>query len=184
MQQAAAGAFAPGVMPAAFMGQTMADAYDMNRAAKKDKGDSNPPPMPRPPIRTYNPDPYGGGNTGEGLYFQYQRPPAPEGYQPQYPYYYAGGGLMGLRRMQEGGEVEAEADEIMMANGMNEKDVIVKAIEAIKGMSEQPEIDLALFVQKYGEEALRDLVGRVQSGELDDTVDRFENGDKGMVRGP
>ena len=283
MKQAAAGAFAPGVMPAAFMGQTMADAYDMNRAAKKDEGDSSPPPMPRPPIRTYNPDPYGGGNTGEGLYFQYQRPPAPEGYQPQYPYYYADGGLMslkdlnkdtlisllqlalpsgggassaaldaaegeqsdimrelggvaqnigsytlppyllkgmgydraadimgypfddegnfvgpsvkrpkkkydgglmGLRRMQEGGEVEAEADEIMMANGMNEKDVIVKAIEAIKGISEQPEIDLALFVQKYGEEALRDLVGRVQSGELDDTVARFENGDKGMVRGP
>jgi hypothetical protein len=82
----------------------------------------------------------------------------------------------------EGGEVEA--DQMMAQNGMNEKDVIVSAIEAIKGMSEQPEIVLALFVQKYGEDALRDLVGRVQSGELDDTVDRFESGDKGMVRGP
>ena len=184
MRQAAAGAFAPGVMPAAFMGQTMADAYEMNRAAKKDEGDSNPPPMPRPPIRTYNPDPYGGGNTGEGLYFQYQRPPAPEGYQPQYPYYYAHGGLMGLHRMQEGGEVEAEADEIMMANGMNEKDLIVEAIKVVKGMSEQPATILGMFLRKYGEEALRDLVERVQSGELDDTVDRFENGDKGMVRGP
>ena len=290
LQGAAAGAMLPGTLSGAMMGQTMSDAYAMNRAAKKDEGDSNPPPMPRPPIRTYNPDPYGSGNTGEGLYFQYQRPPAPEGYQPQYPYYYADGGLVDLGEQQrmlrdtpmqamgghpmfsnlgqqlagavtshygqkvppfikkieqdaraefgddifvqqatqiptlggnkgaqvtnptqidqrkmnlynllgqqnspfrdtivemaEGGEVEAEADEIMMANGMNEKDVIVKAIEAIKGMSEQPEIDLALFVQKYGEEALRDLVGRVQSGELDDTVARFENGDKGMVRGP
>jgi hypothetical protein len=82
----------------------------------------------------------------------------------------------------EGGEMEA--DQMMAQNGMNEKDVIVSAIEAIKGMSEQPEIVLALFVQKYGEDALRDLVGRVQSGELDDTVDRFESGDKGMVRGP
>jgi hypothetical protein len=288
MKRAAAGAFAPGVMPAAFMGQTMADAYEMDRAAKKDEDDSNPPPMPRPPIRTYNPNPYGGGNTGEGLYFQYQRPPAPEGYQPQYPYYYAEGGLVDLGEQQrmlrdtpmqamgghpmfsnlgrqlagavtshygqkvppfikkieqdarsefgddifvqqatqvptlggnkgaqvtnptqidqrkinlydllgrqnspfrdtvvemaKGGEVEV--DDMIEANGMNEKDVIVKAIEAIKGMSEQPEIDLALFVQKYGEEALRDLVGRVQSGELDDTVARFENGDKGMVRGP
>jgi len=82
----------------------------------------------------------------------------------------------------DGGEVEA--DQMMAQSGMNEKDVIVSAIEAIKGMSEQPEIALALFVQKYGEDALRDLVGRVQSGELDDTVDRFESGDKGMVRGP
>jgi hypothetical protein len=73
---------------------------------------------------------------------------------------------------------------MMESNGMNEKDVIVEAIEAIKGMSEQPEIALAMFVQKYGEDALRDLVGRVQSGELDDTVARFEEGEKGMVRGP
>jgi hypothetical protein len=92
------------------------------------------------------------------------------------------GRLGGIAAFREGGEVEA--DQMMAQNGMNEKDVIVSAIEAIKGMSEQPEIVLALFVQKYGEDALRDLVGRVQSGELDDTVDRFESGDKGMVRGP
>jgi hypothetical protein len=182
LQGAAAGAMLPGTLSGAMMGQTMSDAYAMNRSAQGDD-DSNPPPMPRPPIRTYSSDPYAGGG-GEGLYFQYQRPPMPVDYQPQYPYYYAGGGLMDLQYMQEGGEVEMEADEIMMANGMNEKDVIVQAIEAIKGMSEQPEIDLALFVQKYGEDALRDLVGRVQSGELDDTVARFEEGEKGMVRGP
>mgnify|MGYP001485821649 CR=1 FL=1 len=41
MQQAAAGAFAPGVMPAAFIGQTMSDAYAMNRAAKKDDDDDS-----------------------------------------------------------------------------------------------------------------------------------------------
>ena len=288
MQQAAAGAFAPGVMPAALIGQTMSDAYAMNRAAKKDDDDdSNPPPMPRPPIRTYNPDPYG-SDGGEGLYFQYQRPPAPEGYTPQYPYMYADGGILdlfnkkqtslsmgghpifsGLGRqlqgavsqhygnkvepfikrveqdarsefgdeifvaqtemptqpnlpempitglptqlptlsggkgagnqpfktpiremfqetqvngMAEGGEVEADA--IMEEAGMNEKDVIVDAIEAVKGMSEQPEIALAMFVQKYGEEALRDLVGRVQSGEFDETVERFAGGEQGMVEGP
>jgi hypothetical protein len=175
LQGAAAGAMLPGTLSGAMMGQTMSDAYAMNRSAQGDD-DSNPPPMPRPPIRTYSSDPYAGGG-GEGLYFQYQRPPMPVDYQPQYPYYYAGGGLMDLQYMQEGGEVEMEADEIMMANGMNEKDVIVQAIEAIKGMSEQPEIDLALFVQKYGD-------GRVQSGELDDTVARFEEGEKGMVRGP
>ena len=183
MQQAAAGAMAPGVLPAAFLGQTMTDAQMMqeeykNRAAE----DSDTrPPMPRPMQVTQSADPFASGG-GEGLYFQYTRPPAPAGYVPQYPYYYADGGLMGLRRMQEGGE--AEVDEVMEENGMNEKDVIVEAIEAIKGMSEQPEIALAMFVQKYGEDALRDLVGRVQSGELDDTVARFEEGEKGMVRGP
>ena len=183
MQQAAAGAMAPGVLPAAFLGQTMTDAQMMqeeykNRAAEDS---DTKPPMPRPMQVTQSADPFASGG-GEGLYFQYTRPPAPPGYTPQYPYYYADGGLMGLRRMQEGGE--AEVDMVMEENGMNEKDVIVEAIEAIKGMSEQPEIALAMFVQKYGEDALRDLVGRVQSGELDDTVARFEEGEKGMVRGP
>ena len=179
-------AFAAGsaaFMPA-YIGQTMTDYQMMqeeykNRAAEDD--DDTKPPMPRPMQVSYNPDPFASGG-GEGLYFQYTRPPAPQGYTPQYPYYYADGGLMGLRRMQEGGE--AEVDMVMEENSMNEKDVIVEAIEAIKGMSEQPEIALAMFVQKYGEDALRDLVGRVQSGELDDTVARFEEGEKGMVRGP
>jgi len=169
-----------GFMPG-MIGQTMTDAQLMqqeyeNRAAKKD--DDSTVPMPNPMRRTYNPNPYAGGG-GEGTYFQYARPPRADGSQVQAPYYYADGGIMSL---QEGGEMEA--DQVMAQNGMNEKDVIVSAIEAIKGMSEQPEIVLALFVQKYGEDALRDLVGRVQSGELDDTVDRFESGDKGMVRGP
>ena len=180
---------AVGLGQAAFMpamiGQTMTDYQMMqqeykNRAAEDDD-DSSRPPMPRPMQVTQSADPFASGGS-EGLYFQYQRPPAPPGYTPQYPYYYAGGGLMGLRRMQEGGE--AEVDEVMEENGMNEKDVIVEAIKAVKGMSEQPEIVLAMFVQKYGEDALRDLVGRVQSGEFDETVERFASGEKGMVNGP
>jgi len=180
MQQAAAGAFAPGVMPAAFLGQTMTDAQMMqkqyeNRAAEDE---DTRPPMPRPMRVTQSADPFASGG-GEGIYFQYQRPPPPPGYTPQYPYYYADGGIMALA---EGGE--AEVDEVMEESGMNEKDVIAEAIKAVKGMSEQPEIVLAMFVQKYGEEALRDLVGRVQSGEFDETVERFASGEKGMVNGP
>jgi len=181
LQNAAAGAMQPGLLSGAYMGQVYSDASQMQDQMKNKKRDENPPPMPNPMIRTYNPDAEADG-TGEANYFSYQRPPRPEDYEPKYPYYYADGGLMGLRYMQEGGE--AEIDEMMESNGMNEKDVIVEAIEAIKGMSEQPEIALAMFVQKYGEDALRDLVGRVQSGELDDTVARFEEGEKGMVRGP
>ena len=76
----------------------------------------------------------------------------------------------------EGGEVEAPED-------MNEKDVIVEAVKAIKGLSDAPEIALGIFLDKYGQEALEDLVEKVQSGVLDDTIDRFANGDKGMVEG-
>lgn len=74
----------------------------------------------------------------------------------------------------EGGEVKKP----------NEKTEIVDAISAIKGQHPQPEIALGKFVAKYGEEALRDLVDSVQSGEFDDTRERFENGENGMVRGP
>ncbi len=189
MQQAAAGAFAPGVFQAGMIGQTMSDMSMAQRQAsdaerkKKEKEEAGKPPMPRPMRATYNPDPFASGG-GEGLYFQYQRPPAPPGYTPQYPYYYSGGGILGLRRMQEGGDVEVDVEDEMASNGMNEKDVIIEAIRAIKGTSDRPEIVLGMFVQKYGEDALRDLVDRVQSGELDDTVERFAEGEKGIVRGP
>ena len=66
----------------------------------------------------------------------------------------------------------------------NEKTEIVEAIAAIKGQHPQPEVALGKFVSKYGEDALRDLVDSVQSGEFDDTRERFANGENGMVRGP
>lgn len=187
---AAAAASLPGVMPAAFIGNTMSDAFAAEReardaaAAREAESEASKPPMPRPMRVTQSAMPYAGG--GEGLYFQYTRPPAPAGYTPQYPYYYAGGGLLGIRRMQEGGgmEMEIEVEDQMEANGMNEKDVIVEAIRAIKGASAQPEMALGMFVQKYGEDALRNLVDRVQSGEFDDTMARFESGESGEVRGP
>ena len=187
MQQAAAGAMAPGVVPAAFIGQSLTDVAVQNRAARdaarrrEEEAEAGRPPMPRPMRVTYSPDPYASGG-GEGLYFQYQRPPAPPGYTPQYPYYYAGGGILGVRRMQEGGDMDVDSQ--MAASGMNEKDVIMEAIKAIRGVSQQPEIALGMFVQKYGEDALRDLVTRVESGEFDDTVERFAAGENGMVRGP
>ena len=78
--------------------------------------------------------------------------------------------------MAEGGEVES----------MNEKDIILESIKAIKGMKEDAEAQevLGVFLATYGEEALRDLVSSVQSGEFDETVERFKNGENGIVRGP
>ena len=169
-------AFTPALLGQSMTSAQLAQQEAEDRAKKKEES-KNPVPMLNPLITTQNKDPFASGG-GEGMYFQYGRNPRPME-SIQYPYYYADGGIMAFR---EGGETEA--DQMMAQSGMNEKDVIVGAVEAIKGMSEQPEIVLALFVQKYGEEALRDLVGRVQSGELDDTVARFEEGDKGIVRGP
>ena len=43
---------------------------------------------------------------------------------------------------------------------------------------------LGQFLANYGEEALKNLVEAVQSGELDDTIERFANGEAGEVNGP
>ena len=170
-------AFIPGMI-----GQTMTDMQMMQQGYKNRAADDEDietrPPLPNPMIRTFNPNPYAGG-FGEANYFNYTRMPRPDGSTPQYPYTYAGGGIMALA---EGGE--AEADAMMEEAGMNEKDLIMNAIGAIKGMSEQPEMDLAMFVQKFGEDALLDLVDRVQSGEFDETVERFAAGKQGRVKGP
>ena len=95
----------------------------------------------------------------------------------------ADGGILALA---EGGEAEADADAMMEEAGINEKDVIMNAILAIKEMiiEEEAEVALAMFVMKYGEEALRNLVDKVQSGEFDETVERFAAGEQGMVEGP
>ena len=174
---AAQQAFTPGLI-----GQSMTDMQLMQQANERREAEREAnkvsAPMPNPMRRTFNPNPFEGG-FGEANYFDYVRPARADGSIPQYPYYYADGGILALA---EGGE--AEADAMIEAAGMNEKDVIVEAIEAVKGISEQPEIALAMFVQKYGEEALRDLVEKVQSGEFDDTLARFAAGEKGMVKGP
>ena len=172
-------AFMPGMI-----GQTMTDMQLMqegykNRAAEEEANKVSAP-MPNPMIRTLNPNPYAGG-FGEANYFNYQRPPRPDGSTPQYPYTYADGGIVALA---EGGE--ASADAMIEEAGMNEKDLIAEAILAIKGMKNEEEAKLILgtFYAKYGREQYLELVESVQSGEYDDTVDRFAAGEKGMVKGP
>lgn len=63
------------------------------------------------------------------------------------------GGIASLN-YQEGGMVP------------NDKELISNAVDAIEGKSQSPEIALGAFVARYGEEALRDLVDRVQRGEF------------------
>ena len=65
---------------------------------------------------------------------------------------------MGFKAMQEGGAVEGD---------MEANKIIDDAVNAIKGLSDSPEIALGIFVAKYGEEALEDLIERVNDGEFD-----------------
>ena len=48
-----------------------------------------------------------------------------------------------------------------------------------------PTLDMTFDIHADdGEEALKNLVEAVQSGELDDTIERFANGEAGEVNGP
>jgi len=81
----------------------------------------------------------------------------------------------GLAAFAEGGDV-AEAAEMP-----NEKEVIVNAVNAVKGNipEDQAAIVLAQFVQEYGEEALKELVEDVRKGEYDNVGGKAD----GMVDG-
>lgn len=76
----------------------------------------------------------------------------------------------------EGGPIDAA----MAAQGGNEKDLISQAISAIKGQVEDPRPVLAAFVAKYGEDALRNLVDKVEGGDVAATAEASQ----GQLRGP
>ena len=97
------------------------------------------------------------------------------GIDPEFGYFgptkFAEGGIAALR-YEEGGDMD-------MSEAPNDKELISDAVDAIKGKDSNPEITLARFVSRYGEDALRDLVSRVQSGEFDQNAETTE----GEVRG-
>jgi len=97
--------------------------------------------------------------------------------------------LGAARGFAEGGELEQVPQEGIAAvpqEGGNEKTDIADAVMAVKGdmSEEEASIVLGKFLANYGEEALRDLVEKVKSGEYDDTKERFANGEAGEVNGP
>ena len=84
-----------------------------------------------------------------------------------------------FRPMQEGGLAALKYQEGGEMTGLNDKELISSAVKAIKGQSEEPQRVLGMFLARYGEEALRDLVERVQSGEFDQNA----MVDEGMLDG-
>lgn len=148
------------------------------------------PTIPTMPGADYQPGVSGEWNYGIGT---------PRSAQDIYKYstgtsLYADGGM--LRRMANpslpgmgpvrlcGGGIVALAEGGETPSKPNEREVISGAIAAVQGRHPQPEIALAQFVQRFGEDALRTLVDKVQSGEMEDTADRFARGENGEVRGP
>jgi hypothetical protein len=105
----------------------------------------------------------------------------------------AGGGMMaytpvGMRQpvyMQAGGIADMMPGAEMMAEAapeMNDKDIVKAAVSAIRGEipEEQAAIVLGMFLESFGEEALRRLVSDVRSGKVDG-----DRGDiEGMIEGP
>lgn len=105
----------------------------------------------------------------------------------------AGGGMMaytpaGMRQpvyMQAGGIADMMPGAEMVdaaAPQMNDKDIVNAAVSAIRGEipEEQAAIVLGMFLESFGEDALRRLVSDVQTGKIDG-----ERGDiEGMIEGP
>ena len=117
------------------------------------------------------------------------------GFDPEFnyfgaPLYRAGGGMVrytpaGMKdsvRMQAGGIADMMPGAEMEAPEMNDKALVQEAMRAIRG--ELPEqaaaVVLGQFLQKFGEQALRQLVDDVQSGQSDGDRGKIE----GTVEGP
>ena len=90
----------------------------------------------------------------------------------------AAGGIASLGGM-DAQELNTDAG-VDAPSGGNEKDVVVEAIRAIKGQVEDPRPALGRFLAMYGEDALRDLVDKVQSGKAEGEASK----DGGRVQGP
>ena len=92
------------------------------------------------------------------------------------------------KNFAEGGELEGDIMPMdagiggMMNDGMNDKELISSAIDVIQGEINDPDqqkVILSQFVAEFGQEALQDLVQKVQGGEIPSIP---KEGD-GMVKG-
>ena len=79
------------------------------------------------------------------------------------------------KNFAEGGEVESDIMPMdagiggMMNDGMNDKELISSTIDVLQGEiidTDRQSVILAQFVAQFGQEALQDLINRVESGEI------------------
>ena len=75
---------------------------------------------------------------------------------------------MGLGAIEQAAKLEGQSDESQEGE-MNDKELISGAIDVIQGEIENPEqqkLILGKFVAQFGQEALQDLIQKVQSGDI------------------
>jgi hypothetical protein len=129
-----------------------------------------------------SPMPYAGG----GMLARYARP-SMMGMEARL----AEGGLASLAEadLARGTSVEPPMDMPMeppqrdsTSTSPNDKEIVVGAVEAIKSgaQDDMSKIALATFMQRFGKDALMDLVESVQRGDFDNIADANE----GMISGP
>lgn len=172
------------------IGGAMAGPTDMGTKEKKSDIDSSEKfPMPR----TYQAPP-AGYRPGKDAEWNYGiSTPQSAGDIQEYSrmrqqrQFYGGGVVkaLGPIKLAAGGiasldGMDAEEHNAPAPEGGNEKDLVVEAIRAIKGQVEDPRPALGRFLAKYGEDALRELVDKVQSGKAEGEASK----DGGRVQGP
>lgn len=168
---------------------------DDSKKSRSEYGSREPTPIPR--IPTMPGAGYRPGRDGEfdyGISTPYGAD-AIMGYTDRGVLPYAGGGMLqrmanpqlpglGPVRLAGGGIVALAGGGPAEGGAPNAREVISAAVAAVKGQHPQPEIALGAFLAMFGEEALRQLVDSVQGGEMDDTAQRFSEGENGEVKGP
>jgi hypothetical protein len=146
------------------IGGLASDAFAMPAYRPKEEED---PEMPRGmPIKNTSVFPEMGYDAGKMGEFNYRIP----------------------KNYAEGGEVEAMMSPMdagiggMMKEGMNDKELISSAIDVLQGEiidTNQQSVILGQFVEQFGQEALQDLINRVESGE----IPRVPSEGDGMIEG-
>lgn len=100
------------------------------------------------------------------------RQPPPDyrpGIDPEFDYRVP---IYGVQHMAEGGIVDAGSMEM---EGSEDKRIVSDAVAALRGEVEDPRIPLGIFLKRYGEEALRNLIDEVTEGGM--------SAEDGFVRG-
>jgi hypothetical protein len=189
---------------AAALSSLMGGADDGTQKYKSDRDPKQEArPIPRTPMMPTMNDPGAGTREFDYNISTPQTATMINDYTKNQPRYLADGGMLsrlanpnmpglgpmrlargGIVALAEGGNVGAPEAMQPPVGQPNEREIVSGAVAAIKGESPDPQVALGAFLTTFGEAALRDLVDKVQLGDVDDTAQRFRDGENGQVSGP
>ena len=89
---------------------------------------------------------------------------------------------MQFQSYQRGGEVKAPA--IPGVESEEDRQIVMDAIMALRGQSENPDAAVRRFIVRFGPQAFEQLMESEASGEIDDTAQRISSGQGGVVNAP